>query len=296
MRRGIRLPRGLSARVGLLPDFLIIGAQKSGTTSLYHYLSLHPYVHRATRKEVHFFDLHFHRGIGWYRAHFPSSQHAFFSRRVLRRPFITGEATPYYIFHPHVARRVHEALPGAKLIVLLRNPVDRAYSQYMRQVRAGREQLPFEEAIQREQERIGPELQRMLEDEAYNSRAHRWYSYVSRGLYADQLQVWLDLFPRSSILVESSEGLAANPGAAMARVFEFLGLPAVAPGEFRRRNAGSYKPMAPATREYLADLFRPHNERLYRLIGRRFNWDDGAAEHTPQPDGVTRASSLSTQA
>lgn len=294
MRRGIRLPRGLSARVGLLPDFLIIGAQKSGTTSLYHYLSQHPCMHRATRKEVHFFDLHFHRGMGWYRAHFPSAQQAFFTRRVLRRPFVTGEATPYYIFHPHVARRVHEALPNVKLIVLLRNPVDRAYSQYMRQVRAGREQLAFEEAIQREQERTGPELQRMLEDESYNSRAHRWYSYVSRGLYADQLEAWLDLFPRSSILIESSEDLAANPGAVMARVFQFLGLPSAQPGEYRRRNAGRYRPMAPATRQYLTDFYRPHNERLYRLVGRRFNWDAGAAGPAPQRQDVARVSSPPT--
>lgn len=137
------------------PHFLIIGAARSGTTSLYSYLVEHPRVVAAAKKELHFFDLRFPNGPAWYRDQFPS----------LSPDTITGEASPYYLFHSHVPKRVFKLLPHVKLIVLLRNPVDRAYSHYYHAVKHGIETLPFERAIEQEDERLRGEVARMLEEE-----------------------------------------------------------------------------------------------------------------------------------
>ena len=131
------VPEAVRARLGLGPDFLIIGTQRGGTTSLYDYLSEHPCIAGAVKKEIEFFDLNYHRGIGWYRAHFPSVLERLYARRARGRKLVTGEATPYYLFHPHAPRRMQEAAPESRLIILLRNPVERAYSHYWHEVRHG---------------------------------------------------------------------------------------------------------------------------------------------------------------
>ena len=140
------LSRGLTHPIRLLPDFLISGAQRGGTTSLYNYLQAHPCFELPTTKELHFFDRKFHRGLAWYRAHFPTYLEKCFAQRIQGRAFLTGEATPNYLFHPLVSRRVAEVLPRVKLIVLLRNPVDRAFSHYHHILDLGYEHLPFAEA------------------------------------------------------------------------------------------------------------------------------------------------------
>lgn len=166
--RGIR-QRLPNAVFGRAPDFLIIGAQKGGTTSLYTYLCQHPRVVGASRIEVHFFDLAYDKGWWWYRSHFPV--HVF--RRGER--IVTGEASPYYIFHPLVPERVRKDLPNVKLVAILRNPVDRAYSHYQHVRRNGREPLSFEEAIEREPPRTEGEAEIISSDDEYQSSAHRRY-------------------------------------------------------------------------------------------------------------------------
>src|SRR5579863_6754349 len=122
--------RAASSRIRLLPDFMIIGTQKGGTTSLYNYLIDHPNISSIFKKEPHFFDFNFYKGVSWYRAHFPSLLEKYYSERVHGQKFITGEASPYYLYHPLVPQRIKETMPTAytKFIVLLRNPIDRAYS------------------------------------------------------------------------------------------------------------------------------------------------------------------------
>ncbi len=269
-----KLLAALPAQLRLLPDFLIIGAQKCGTTSLYNYLIEHPWVAPSVTKEVHFFDHAFARGLAWYRRQFPSLLEKRYARIVLRRGLITGEASPYYIFHPHAPQRVWAALPDAKLIVLLRNPVDRAFSHYQHSVRSGKETLPFEEAIEKEGERLQGELERMLADERYRSMAHQAYSYLSRGIYIDQLRAWLRLFPAEQVLILNSEEFYANPAAIYRQTLEFLGLPAYELHEYKRYDHGGYHAkMDGAIRRRLVDDFRPHNQRLYDFLGRRFDWD-----------------------
>src|SRR6266496_2269605 len=160
-----RLYRGTTYPIRLLPDFLIIGTQRGGTTALYHYLKTHPCIASASTLDTHFFDKKFSKGLGWYRGHFPTRLEKFYAEHLRGHPFVTGEANSSYLFHPHVPKRVAQELPQAKLIVLLRNPVDRAYSQYYHAIELGRETFSFEEAIQYEQERTAREREKILADE-----------------------------------------------------------------------------------------------------------------------------------
>ena len=249
----------------IMPDFIIIGAQRCGTTSLYKYLTKHPSVARGLLKEVHFFDLHFRKGIPWYRSQFPSLFH--------KRAFIAGEASPYYIFHPHAPRRIFETIPQAKLIALLRNPVDRALSHYYHEVANGVEPLSFEDAIDREGERLDGEMEKLLEDEDYQSFNHRHFSYLLRGIYVDQLKVWMDLFSKEQLLILRSEDMLSDPSATTKRVSDFLGLPGWEPNTFKKYNARAYPKMDPNTRKRLIEYFEPHNQRLYEYLGVNLGWD-----------------------
>src|SRR5437763_1646364 len=122
--------RHMTAPVRLLPDFIILGAQRAGTTSLYEYIVDHPQVGAASKKEVHFFDRHYTEGVNWYRAHFPPAvRRQRFENRTGKR-FLTGEASPYYLAHPMVPERIAAVAPDARFLILLRNPIDRALSHY----------------------------------------------------------------------------------------------------------------------------------------------------------------------
>jgi len=251
---------------GAVPDFLIIGAQKCGTTFLYHLLCQHPYVEPATTKEVHFFDTNFVEGVPWYRSHFLPPT------RKDGRKVLTGESSPYYIYHPHAARRAAKVVPQAKLIALLRNPVDRAYSDYNHKFREARERLSFEEALEAEEERLRGEKEKILADESYYSLNHRKYSYLSRGIYVDQLVEWERHFDRDQLLVLKSEDFFENPQESFERVLVFLGLPHSETGASGQRNEGEYDEMSSATRRRLEAYFEPHNKRLYEFLGVDLGW------------------------
>lgn len=245
-----------------LPDFLIVGAQKAGTTALYAYLRWHPDITGPSFKEVSFFDRHHVRGETWYRAHLPARP----GSRVV------GEASPSYLFHPDAPKRVARLMPNAKLIAVLRNPIDRAFSHYQHEVALGREALSFEEALDAEDERMRGELDRMARDPAYFSHAWWNYTYVTRGEYAEQLERWFRVFPREQILVLISEELLDNPAETYAHTLEFLG---VAPHEltsFPRIFARDYSAMTPTTRERLKQVFAEPNRKLAELLGRDLPW------------------------
>lgn len=262
-----------TGRVRCLPDFLIIGAQRSGTSSLYNYLVQHPAILPALKKEVHYFDDGYAHGLGWYRAHFATTvQRAVVQRRAgAARVF---EASPYYILHPHAPRRIRAVLPDVRLIALLRNPVDRAESHYHHEVRRGRETLSFEEAIEQEPKRLEGELERMIADETYVSFKHRRFSYATRGLYVDQLQAWRGLFPPERLLILRSEDLFADPAAVVNQVLRWLEVPARTGTIFEQFNQANYSKMNPSTRERLRAFFRPHNQRLAEYLQRDMQWDN----------------------
>ena len=270
--------RGITSPIRLLPDFLIIGTQRGGTTSLYRYLKTHPYIGATSNKDIHFFDRRFNKGLSWYRGHFPTRLGKYYSQRVRQQPFVTGEASPSYLFHPHAPGRVAQVLPGARLIVLLRNPVDRAYSQYFHAVKLGHESLSFEEAIEEEEERTARERERILADERYYSHAYKHRSYLTRGIYVEQLRAWMELFGRQQFLILKSEDFYADPAGTFKQVLAFLQLPETEPvlnkGEYEQFNTNTYSSkMDPALRQRLIEYFRPHNARLYDYLGVDFGWD-----------------------
>jgi Sulfotransferase domain len=263
-RSGEHALRRASVASRPLPDFLIVGAQKAATTSLLAYLCQHPDVAPPVTKEVHFFDLEFHRGDVWYRAHFARSRE---SERI------TGEATPYYLFHPLAPRRAAGVVLECRLIALLRNPIDRAFSHHNHERALGFEQLGFERAIAAEPERLAGEEERLLGDPRYRSFAHQHHSYLARGRYAEQLGRWFECFERDRVLVLSAEQLFAEPQEVLRAAQEFLGLAPLAPPDLSPRNARTYAPLATETRAALREEFEPHNRRLYELLGRDFGWD-----------------------
>ena len=235
--------------VGALPDFVIIGAQKGGTSFLYHLLTLHPLVEPAARKELHFFDNPelFDHGAEWYRRCFPRLNSKDGQRSM------TGEATPYYLFDPPVAKRMAQIVPQARLIALLRNPIDRAYSHYQMQVKRGTEPRTFEEAIEQQHS-----------------------SYMSRGIYVDQLLRWFEYFGKEQMLILKSEDFFARPVETLKVVLTFLDLPdwqPEAPELQQRRHSGTYiQKLDPSTRQRLEAYFEPYNQRLYECLDVDFGW------------------------
>jgi hypothetical protein len=262
-----------------LPDFVIVGAQKAGTSSLYSYLAQHPQVLAATRKEIHYFDAPaYEGGPGWYRAHFPMKAALEYLRATRGQTVLTGEASPYYLAHPHSAARMHALVPRAKLIVMFRNPVDRALSHYEHQKRKKREPLCFEEALGAEPARLAGEYQKMLTNPRYYSHDYWAYSYIARGMYWQQLDRWFSVYSRSQFLFISSERFFADPRSVYQQTQAFLGLEPFDLGDYGKRNSGgSYEGLGPNTRQLLAQHFQRHNERLYEQVGYDFGWNNANA-------------------
>ena len=261
---------------GALPDFVVIGGKKCGTTFLYHLLGQHPLVEPAAAKELHFFDEFFDEGTEWYRQSFPAP------RWKDGRRTITGEASPYIAVR-RAPERVAQVVPHARLIALLRNPVDRAYSDYQQVVSKGRETRTFEEAIGLDGKMGAREALPPLGEEEKSPPFEALggldedSEYLARSLYADQLLRWSEYFSREQMLVLKSEDFFELPQETLKLVFSFLGLPEWEPNASeiipRKRNKGGYEEeMDPATRRRLEEYFEPHNKRLYDYLGVDFGW------------------------
>ncbi len=284
--RALRLSyRVMTSQMRLLPDFIIIGGQRCGTTSLYYYLTEYPGIARARIKEVHFFDDHFKEGLSWYRAQFPATFQKYYARQIRKEHFITGESSPYYLFYPPAPQRISAVIPQVKLIVLLRNPVDRAYSHHWLSKLEGHETLSFEDAIKCEEERLAGEHEKILADEHYESYNHRHYSYLARGIYVDQLKHWMNYYPREQFLILKSEDLYKDTETAFKQTLDFLGMPGKAHNstiefkQYREPHKIGYKneekppKMDSKVRARLREYFKPHNARLYEFLGQDFEWD-----------------------
>ncbi len=263
-----------AARARMLPSFLIVGAERGGTTSMFHVLRQHPAVFSAVlpRKEVHYFDLAYGRGLGWYQCHFPLTARARLVTRGTGVDPVAFEASPYYMFHPLAAERIHRDLPGVALLVLLRDPVERAYSAHANQIHLGHETEPFERALELEDSRIAGEAERLVADPAYFSRQHWLFSYRTRGHYAEQLERLERTFGRDRIHVIDSTDFFANPEPAYDQVIEFLDLPHRGYPAFTPKNARPRSPMPQTVRATLEEHYRPHDERLAAWLGREPSW------------------------
>lgn len=264
--------RYLNARRRKTPDYIVAGAQKSGTTSLWAYLSEHPNVEPPLIKEMSYFDRNYQRGMNWYRMHFPLIEGN--SCKPAGQPTMTGESTAYYMFHPLVPQRIAHDLPELKIILMLRNPVDRAFSHYQLKVGRNREPLSFDDAIEAEAERLAGEEAKIIADPTYYSPRHDRHSYLARGIYVDQIIRWQKFFSPERLLILESTDLFKRTEETFARVLDFLGLPEWRPAEFGNRFPGRYSDkMSEATRRKLIDYFAPHNARLNAHLGTRYDWD-----------------------
>jgi hypothetical protein len=289
-----RLLRGygqLSAGLRRGPDFVIIGSKRGGTTSLYNYLLEHPGVAplfpgRQRVKGVHYFDSNYDRGPRWYRSHFPLTAGGRHLARPWRVPAVAGEASPYYLFHPLAAQRLAEQYPDVRLIVLLRDPVERAYSHYKERVRHGAEPLTFEQAIAAEPDRLRGEAERIVREPGYRSPEHEDHSYLAQGRYGDMLPRWFDTFGRDACYVAASEDFYADPARIAGEVWSFLGLP---PHELASRKRFNFHPaadLAAATRQQLREEFAAHNRALEELLGRSLPWPSEKAARSRPPAGL----------
>lgn len=262
--------RAVTSDRRVLPAFLIIGAAKSGTTSLYAYLSQHPNLIRGYSQEVHYFDGgvdptidNYSKGERWYRKHFPL-------RDEMRVGDMTFESSPLYIYSPPVAERIYSLLPNARLIALLRNPTERAISQYFHVRRAGREPLGLAEALAAEETR----LQRAVLHTDPRDPAFIRHSYQRRGVYVKQIKRFQKYFPSNQMLIINSEQLFSSTNQVLRRVFEFLGVdPDFQVPELSPRNVGSNRQdVDPKIYRRLDAYFAPHNRQLYDLVGTDFGW------------------------
>lgn len=252
-----------------LPEFIIIGAQKGGTTSLHYYLSQHPQLVAASKKEVHFFNGgldprqdSYEKGLCWYRAHFPLSL-----RKKGGVKFF--EATPAYLYHREVPRRIHEFSSQIKLLAVLRNPVDRAVSHYFHEVRNGHETLGLVDALEAEDKRLHSAM-----DECEKKYNLIHYSYKARGVYWKQVEAYYKLFDQSQICILDSAQLFSDAPGTVKSIFNFLGVESEGiPIKAKPKNVAPKRPeVDPEVYEYLRDYYSEHNEKLYSLIGRDFGW------------------------
>ena len=272
--RADRALRRATSSARARPTYLVIGAQKAGTSSLHHYLSENPAVLTARVKEVQYFTKYYARGEAWYRAQFPLVTHEYAARRRLGVSPAVGEATAACLFDPRSPERVHAFDPEMKLIAVLRDPIERAYSAFQMELRWGRETGTFEEALDREDAELPGVLERMLANPSLGVSSGLGRSYVARGLYADQLERWLRLFDREQLLILMSDDLDDDPAGTLSRAAGFLGVPEWHASEYPRRGVQKYAAMAPETRERLAQTFAAHDRRLVELLGRELPWSD----------------------
>lgn len=247
------------------PDYLVIGTKRGGSTSFANWLEQHPEVAPClARKGTHYFDTNFRRGRAWYASRFERSDAGY---------RVTGEASPYYMFHPLSAQRISDELPGVKLIAVLREPVDRLLSHYRYEVERGHESESLETALDLEESRLEGEVERLRRDPSYEGYRYRHFSYLHRGHYAEQLAHVHTLFPPENVLVLHSEQMFAQPNETLATAWRFLGLEPVHLDHLVPLNATTARPdVDEATLQRLRAYYAPRNEALYALPGVDWRW------------------------
>ena len=241
-----------------LASFLIAGVQKGGTTALWDYLRDYPDVALAPVKELHFFD---DEARDWTAPEY-RDYHAAFPDPA-GRP--CGEATPIYSYWPGSLERVAAYNPAMRLVMVLRDPVQRAWSHWRMEYARGAETQPFAWCIRQGR-------QRLFDAQPWGH--HREFSYVERGFYGEQLERLFGLFPHEQVLVLKSDDLRAHPAPTLASVRDFLGLPDVAPPAAREVHVGQAmdypSELAAADIDHLRAVYAPDAERLFALTGVRF--------------------------
>ena len=270
-----RFIHNITCNFRILPNFLIIGYYKSATTSLYDYLVQHENIGKSSRKEIQYFSFSYWRGKNWYRSYFPT---IFTKQRIERKTgskFLTGEASPQYIFHPYSLDRINEVLPNVKLILLLRNPIDRAYSHYIHEKNRGNETLDsFEEAIALDDERYDTMYSKFKNNtiKEFNSKLYL-SPYIRMGQYISEIKILFKIFSKNQILILETNDLDKFPEKTVNKVLIFLDIPSTNKIDYFKKNIGKYPKMNFKTREKLIEYYKPYNLELENFLNIKFNWD-----------------------
>jgi hypothetical protein len=263
----------LTSRWRMTPDFLICGAQRSGTTSMYRALAQHGSILKPVlHKGVHYFDTGYQHSGRWYRAHFPSTVRALRRGRRIGEWPLTFESSPYYLCHPLAPARIVTDLPDVRIIVLLRDPVERAYSAHAHELGRGFETEDFPTALQLEESRLAGQEERLSADGRYHSHSHQHHAYRARGQYVQYLRRWEDLIGKDRIHVVDSQLFFTEPEQTFGSVERFLGLPHDGAVQFEQHNARPRRPLIDDVRRELQDHFRPWDEDLCDWLGARPSW------------------------
>jgi len=260
---------GWTSPLRVLPDFFVIGAGRTGTTSLYHYLDQHPSLSKSAYDELGYFDDNYHLGLSWYRSLFPS----IFTKYLIKlktNNFMTYDVTPSYVRRPWNAKRIKKLFPDTKLIVILRNPVDRTYSHYHLAEQFG-ETRTFEEIVKEDMDNILNWNVDLKDDNYFANKVEK--SFLARGFYAEQLSIWFKLFSKNQIMIVSSEQLASDTKNTMNSIFQFLNLPKFEIPNTKKVNVSQYSKMNSSTRKLLINFFKPYNKSLYNFLNVNFEWD-----------------------
>jgi Sulfotransferase domain len=271
----IKAYRWSTRRLRVLPDFIIIGARKCGTTSLYEYLTQHPCVLPALSKEIYFFDYHYEQGADWYSSRFPTHLEKQVREKVFNKKVITGEATPSYFSQPMVASRIAELLPRVKLLLLLREPIAAAYSAYQFGIKTGTytaKEVNFERAAQAELNYV-KQGGALFEGPKGALTINPFCSLLGRHAYIDLLKPWFEIFGREQLKIILSEDLFANASGVYQEVLEFLGLPEHELESYKPFNENHYGKLANGVESQLQEFFAPLNKRLNQFLGRDLGWN-----------------------
>jgi hypothetical protein len=255
---------GITASSRVLPNFIIAGTVRSGTTSLYNYICNHPSVLPAAYDEIGFFDSNFQLGTMWYRSMFPTKTQME-SIQEKTNFCLTGEDTPFYFWNEDAIKRISKLIPNAKIIMIFRNPVDRTYSNYQLGKRENNENLSFEKTIEIEKEIIKKEFKKL--------DFSKPRTYLIKSLYYLQLKNWLTTFSKNQLYFLSTEQLASKPNETMSGIFNFLELPQYTLPKFKKEKQAIYPEMNNHTRKDLLEFFKSYNNELFSLIGQDFLWN-----------------------
>ena len=260
----------LTGSIRVLPDFLVIGAKRCGTTSLFYHLPEHPCISKSPHDNMGFFNDNFHLGVNWYKSFFPT----IFTRNKIKSEFgnfLAFDVTTTYMEEESTANNVYQIKPNMKIIVILRNPVDRAYSQYHLNLREKAEKRSFEDAMEENMNELNKESYERYEIKPKFSVEEN--NYLKKGLYAQQLRHWLNIFPMESMLILSTEEFESNQQVIYNKIFEFLNISQFEVKNTEKMEKGSYPQMKSETRSLLLDYFRSHNNELFKLINKKFDWE-----------------------
>lgn len=256
---------GITSSLRKLPDFLVIGGKRCGTTSLFQFLQQHPMINLPPFDHMGFFDDNFHLGIRYYKSFYPLKT----KHNNLKLDY---DVTTSYLTSPYVPERIHQYLPNVKMIVLLRNPVNRALSEYHSNLRSDPTYGKFESYIDNELKELATyDFSDKVFNNNYNLKNPKT-SYLKKGLYVDFLRKWFNLFPKKNFLIMPTELFAKDEKLIYEKIFGFLGLPDFEIKNTRYMEKGHYSPMDNHLQMKLDAFFKQKNLELFQLIGQKFDW------------------------